>query len=183
MTSRFKNHINQITAYDLISLFTYKHNLQLPKIVNISVNISDPSLATVKSKILNYIYLVKLITNQTPKETVSRKNKIHLKIKKNSITGCKVDLNSSKSLDLLQYITLFIIPQIKNFSGFSYSEINKNQISIHIRDWYKFIPNNFTNKVNLFNKSLSSIQITIKFKNKHQEEAISIVNSLNFPIK
>ena len=183
MISRFKNNLNQITVYDLINLFIYEHNLHLPKITSISINISDSSLVTVKSKILSYIYLVRLITNQTPKETVSRKNKIHLKIKKNSIIGCKVDLNLNRGLELLQHIIVFIVPQIKNFSGFSWHKTDHNQITVHIREWYKFIPNNFINKINLFNKNLSSIQITIKFKNKYREEAISIINSLNFPVK
>jgi ribosomal protein L5 len=183
MVSRYKNNLNQIVAYDFISKFNYNHSNQLPQISQVSINISDPTLVTVKSKILYYLYLIRTITNQTPKETVSKKNKIKLKIKRDAIIGCKVDLDSNKSLEFLEYLTLFIIPQIKDFTGFTYNLKNKNQLSLHIRDWHKTLPDDHMYKnATFYNKSLPSLQVTIKFNSVLTNELICMLNACNFPI-
>lgn len=184
MLSRYKNNINQIAVYDSINKFNYKHNNQLTKITQVSVNISDPALTTVKSKILYYLYLIRAITNQTPKETLSKKNKIRLKIKKDMIIGCKIDLNSNKSLEFLEYFTLFIIPQIKDFTGFTYNPKNKNQLAFHVREWHKILPDDhLLENASFYNKNLPSLQITIKFNNALTDEIICMLSACNFPLR
>jgi large subunit ribosomal protein L5 len=184
MLSRYKNNLDQIVVYDFINKFNYKHNNQLPRITQISLNISDPSLTTVKPKILSYLYLIRTITNQIPKETQSKKNKVHLKIKRGSIVGCKINLNSNQSLEFMEYITLFVAPQMKNFTGFLYNKKDKNQLSLHIKDWYKSLPENLLSKnLSFYNKKLSSLQVTMKFNTKLSNEIICMLNSYNFPIK
>ena len=92
MNKNLKNHYQNVIIYDLITKLHFKNIFEIPKITKICLNIGFKNANIEKKKLINIIILLKLITNQKPIVTKSKKNNIFLKIKKNSIIGCKVTL-------------------------------------------------------------------------------------------
>ena len=96
MNKNLKNHYQNVITYDLLTKLNFKNIFEIPKITKICLNIGFENANVEKKKLLNIIVLLKLITNQKPIVTKSKKNNIFLKIKKNSIIGCKVTLRKKK---------------------------------------------------------------------------------------
>ena len=85
MEKNLQNHYKNITIYNLLTKLNFKNIFEIPKITKICLNIGFKDVNIEKKKLINIILLLKLITNQKPLITKSKKNDIFLKIKKNSI--------------------------------------------------------------------------------------------------
>ena len=92
MNQNLLNHYQNIIIYDLLTKTNYKNLYQIDKINKICLNIGFKNSNIEKKKLINIIVLLKLITNQEPTTTKSKKINVLLKIKKNSIVGCKINL-------------------------------------------------------------------------------------------
>ena len=112
MNNNIKKHYKNIISYDLLTKLHYKNIFQIPKITKICLNIGFKKANIEKKKLINILVLLKLITNQKPIVTQSKKNNILLKIKKNSIIGCKVTLRKKNIFIFLEKLIIFIIPNI-----------------------------------------------------------------------
>ena len=85
--------------------------------------------------------VLELITNQKCVLTSSRKNLIFLKIKKGSITGCKVTLRNINLYNFLDSL-LLALPRSENFKGFYFNTKTKkkNNYSTKLQDLFIFYP-------------------------------------------
>ena len=92
MEKNLQNHYKNIIVYNFLSKLNLQNIFEIPKITKICLNIGFKDSNIEKKKLINIILLLKLITNQKPLITKSKKNDIFLKIKKNSIIGCKITL-------------------------------------------------------------------------------------------
>lgn len=111
--------------------------------------------------------LLKLITNQEPILTKSKKNNIFLKIKKNSIIGCKVTLHKSILYDFLE----------KLFFSISFSILNINKKSLTLIIPNKHLLNFFELKSEFFSfQNLPSIDIIIQTNTLIKKEIILLLN-------
>ena len=86
-----------------------------------------------KKKLIDIILLLKLITNQKPCITKSKKNNIFLKIKKNSIIGCKITLQKKNIFNFLEKILIFILPNLREINL-----KNKNIFNFQIKNILDF---------------------------------------------
>ena len=64
-------------------------------------------------RIIKIILFLNLITNQQPFLTKKQKNNIFLKVKKNSIIGCKITLRKEYIYIFLEKIIFYILPNLK----------------------------------------------------------------------
>lgn len=184
MSLRFKNHYNQVTSQDLIHKFNYKNHFQLPNFQNTHVNLSDPTLVNDKFKLYDYIFLLESITNKKSYISKSSKNKIQLKIKKNTIIGCHIHLTKKQSFLFLEYLILFILPFQKNFVGIKVPNTVNSQITFHLKNWYQFLPKKHKGNFEFYQRKLNSLQILLKFQSKNCKlsENLCFLTSFNFPI-
>lgn len=178
--NRFKNHFENIVCYDLIHKYNYTNYYQIPHIKKISISLSSTSLALEQKKIIFFLSALELISNQTASITFSKKNKIHLKIKKGTITGCKLILNKKNSYLFLENLILFILPNIKEFDGFSINNKIPNVLTFSINNLLDFLE--LQNEFLIYSK-IPSILINIHLKSNNIQESKFLLNSLNFPIK
>src|SRR5687768_4488332 len=116
MNKNLKNHYQNVIIYDLITKLHFKNIFKNAKIE--------------KKKLINIILLLKLITNQKPIVTKSKKNNIFLKIKKNSIIGCKVTLRKKNIYIFLEKLLIFILP---NINKINFNLKNKNILNFKIK--------------------------------------------------
>ena len=115
---------------------------------------------------------MKLITNQNPKITKSKKNNIFLKIKKNSIIGCKLTLRKKNIFIFLEKILIFILPNLKKINlNFK----NKNILNFQIQNILYFfeLKNEF-----LKFKNIPPIDVSIHTNVKNNNELFLLLNSI-----
>lgn len=127
----FKEYYNNIVLYDLLLKSSFQSYYQIPKLKKIYLNFGLKNLDLEnKKKIISILLILELITNQKPFLTKSKKNKIHLKIKKGMIIGCKLTLQKKKMYIFFTKLFFFILPNKKEFKGFL---IKKNLLTLNFQ--------------------------------------------------
>lgn len=171
MNKNLKNHYQNVIIYDLITKLHFKNIFEIPKITKICLNIGFKNANIEKKKLINIIILLKLITNQKPIVTKSKKNNIFLKIKKNSIIGCKVTLRKKNIYFFLEKILIFILPNIYKIN---FNLKNKNILNFQIKNVLNF----FELKTEFLKfKEMPPIDVSIHTNAKSNNELFTLLNS------
>nr|YP_009178770.1 ribosomal protein L5 [Peronospora tabacina]ALJ78439.1 ribosomal protein L5 [Peronospora tabacina]ALJ78486.1 ribosomal protein L5 [Peronospora tabacina] len=171
MEKNLQNHYKNITIYNLLTKLNFKNIFEIPKITKICLNIGFKDANIEKKKLINIILLLKLITNQKPLITRSKKNDIFLKIKKNSIIGCKITLRKKNIFVFLEKFFIFILPNLKKINlNFQ----NKNILNFQIQNILYFfeLKNEF-----LKFKNITPIDVSIHTNGKNNNELFLLLNS------
>lgn len=172
MQKNLQNHYQNVTIYDLITKLTYKNIFEIPQITKICLNIGFKDANLEKKKLINIILLLKLITNQKPIITKSKKNNIFLKIKKNSIIGCKITLRKKNIYFFLEKLLIFILPNLNNIK---FNLTNKNILNFQVSNILYF----FELKTEFLKfKNIPPIDISIHTNVKTNKELFLLLNSL-----
>lgn len=168
----FNNYYNNIISYDLITKHHFKNIFEIPKIKKIYLNIGFKNANIEKKKLIDILILLKLIVNQKPILTKSKKNNIFLKIKKNSIIGCKVTLQKKNMYFFLEKLNIFVIPNIKKIK---FNIQNKNILNFQIKELLYFfeLKNEF-----LKFQNMPSMDISIHTNSKNNIELFNLLNNL-----
>ena len=172
MEKNLQNHYKNVTIYNLLTKLNFKNIFEIPKINKICLNIGFKEANLEKKKLINIILLLKLITNQKPLITKSKKNNIFLKIKKNSITGCKITLRKKNIFIFLEKILIFILPNLKKIK---INLKNKNILNFQIKNILYFfeLKNEF-----LKFKDIPSIDVSMHTNVRNNNELFLLLNSL-----
>ncbi len=177
MNKNLTNHYQNVIIYDLITKFHFKNIFEIPKITKICLNIGLKNANIEKKKLINIIVLLKLITNQEPIVTKSKKNNIFLKIKKNSIIGCKITLKKKNIYPFLEKLLIFIIP---NMNLIKINKNNKNILNFQIKNILNF----FELKTEFLKfKNIPPLDVSIHTNCKNYFELFSLLNSYNITNK
>ena len=172
MEKNLQNHYKNIIIYSLLTKLNFKNIFEIPKINKICLNIGFKEANLEKKKLINIILLLKLITNQKPLITKSKKNNIFLKITKNSITGCKITLRKKNIFIFLEKILIFILPNLKKID---LNLKNKNILNFQIKNILYFfeLKNEF-----LKFKDIPSIDVSMHTNVRNNNELFLLLNSL-----
>jgi ribosomal protein L5 len=133
----FKNYYENIILYDFLLKSKVKNIFQFIKIKKICLNIGFKNVFLDKNNLINIILFLKIISNQKIKITKSKKNILFLKIKKNTIVGCKTTLRKKNLYFFLEKLIIFILPEINNIN----LNLEKNRINfkiVNILDFLEF---------------------------------------------
>lgn len=169
-----KNYYKNILLYDFLLKIPIKNIFQLTKINKIYLNIVFKSKILEKKQLINFLIFLKLISNQKIKIIKTKKNNIFLKIKKNSIIGCKVIINKNNIFTFLEKIIIFIIPNLNKNININLK--NKNILNLKIKNISNFIEFNKKNfKINNF---FTPINISIHTNLKKYENLKIFLNFL-----
>ena len=124
---------------DFITKFNLINNLAQRKIFKISLNFGFKNINFDKKKMIPFFMILELISNQKSYITFSKKNVLSIKIKKGTITGCKVTLRNKNLYNFLDSLIL-ALPRYENFKGFYFNKKNKkvNNVKINISDLFVF---------------------------------------------
>jgi large subunit ribosomal protein L5 len=87
----------------------------------ISLNFGFKDIKFEKKNMIIYFFLLELMTNQKCVITISSKNLIAFKIKKGSITGCKVTLQGNSLFNFIETL-LISLPRSEIFKGFLFKK-------------------------------------------------------------
>nr|YP_010394617.1 ribosomal protein L5 [Plasmopara halstedii]DAZ89054.1 TPA_asm: ribosomal protein L5 [Plasmopara halstedii] len=171
MEKNLQNHYKNIITYDLLTKLNFQNIFKITKVTKICLNIGFKEANIEKKKLINIILLLKLITNQKPIVTKSKKNNISLKIKKNSIIGCKLTLRKKNIFIFLENFLIFILPNlIKN----NFNAKNKNIFNFQIKNILDF----FELKTEFLKfKNIPPIDVSIHTNAKNKNELFLLLNS------
>lgn len=173
MNNIIKNHYQSVISYDLLTKLNYKNIFEIPKITKICLNIGFKNANIEKKKLINILVLLKLITNQKPIVTQSKKNNIFLKIKKNSIIGCKVTLRKKNIYLFLEKLIIFVITNMNKNIKFNFE--NKNILNFQIKNILSFFE---LRREFLKFKDIPSIDVSIHTNASNNKELFTLLNSL-----
>ena len=172
MEKNLQNHYKNITIYNFLIKYNYKNIFEIPKITKICLNIGFKDSNIEKKKLINIILLLKLLTNQKPLITKSKKNNIFLKIKKNSIIGCKITLRKKNIFIFLEKILIFILP---NLTKIKFNLKTINILNFQIKNILYF----FELKTEFLKfKNIPPIDISIHTNAKNNNELFLLLNSI-----
>ena len=175
----FEQFYTENLKYKLINKFTYKKTnelAQLKKIVlNYGCNTTD--LKTIATSLL----ALELITKQKGTFTVSKNSNVSLKIRKGNPVGCKITLRKSQMFQFLSKTITNVLPNLKNFEGFSYKRrIKRKAFSYQIHDNFSF--SELEKHYYLFN-NLSKLDFTLVIDSKKKMEVLFILKELQLPFR
>jgi large subunit ribosomal protein L5 len=124
---------------DFLTKFNIINNLDKKKFLKITLNFGFKEVAFDKKKMIPFFFILELISNQKCAITTSKKDFLSLKIKKGSITGCKVTLRNRNLYNFLDTLIL-ALPRYENFKGFFIKKLNKkvNNFSISLLNLFIF---------------------------------------------
>jgi large subunit ribosomal protein L5 len=172
MEKNLQNHYKNVTIYDLLIKLNFKNIFEISRITKIYLNIGFKDANIEKKKLINIILLLKLIINQKPFITKSKKNNLFFKIKQNSIIGCKLTIRKKNIFNFLEQIIYFVLP---NINKINFNLKNKNILNFQIKNVLYF----FELKTEFMKfKNIPPIDISIHTNAKNNNELFILLNSL-----
>lgn len=146
-----KEHYNYSYKVFVITKFLYFTKKDLSIIKKICLNTGFKQVLFNKYKIIHFLMLFELLSNQKACFTFSKKNFLQLGIEKGFLSGCKVTLRKDSLFNFLHQLLIAYFTKIMNFS---LSPYNLNFFTFFIYDFSHFYTTKFkidqeTNKANL----------------------------------
>jgi large subunit ribosomal protein L5 len=124
---------------DYITKFNTLNTASIKQCGKIILNFGFKHFRFEKKQMALYFFLLELLSNQKCILTVSRKNNIQLKLKKGSVTGCKLTLRSKNFYIFLDTLLLGL-PRSEMFKGFVFKnlDINSKSFSTKLSELFVF---------------------------------------------
>lgn len=150
-----------------------------PKILKISLNRGLGNLAQNKKLLEMSINEFRLITGQQPSFTYAKKAISGFKLRKQTLIGMKVTLRNEKMISFYNRLIHLVLPQIRDFKGFSFSQFDKfGNYNFGLSTQYIFPEINYE----LITKQLG-LNISIITATTDLNENILLLKQLNFPFE
>lgn len=159
--------------------FGYKSVMQVPKIVQITLNMGLGEAAADKKVIERAVADMTAIAGQKPVVTKARKSVSNFKIRQGWPIGCKVNLRRGRMYEFLDRLINIAIPRIRDFRGLSQKAFDgRGNYSLGIREQIIF-PEIDYDKID----AIRGMDITITTTARTDEEALALLKAFHFPLK
>ena len=177
--SRFKKLYQEEITSKLMHDFAYKNQMQVPRLIKITLNIGVGEAVADKKFITNAMDDLTKISGQKPVMTVARKSIAGFKIRAGWPIGCKVTLRGERMYEFFDRLVSIAIPRIRDFRGFSPKAFDgRGNYSLGIREQIIF-PEIDYDKID----KIRGLDITLTTSAKTDEEAKALLLAFNFPLK
>ena len=115
--ARLKEYYSKEVAPALMSKFSYKSTMQIPKLDKIVINVGAGE-AKENSKVIDAICTdLSAITGQKPLVCRARKSVANFKIREGMAIGCKVTLRGEKMYEFVDRLINLALPRVRDFRG------------------------------------------------------------------
>lgn len=162
----------------LMSEFSYKTVMQVPKLQKIVINqgvgraIADKKLIEVAQNELT------AITGQKAVQTISKKDISNFKLRKKMPIGVRVTLRRDKMYEFLDRLVSVALPRIRDFSGISTKFDGRGNYTLGITEQIIF-PEIDIDKIH----SIIGMEITFVTTARTDEEGFALLKSFGLPFK
>lgn len=115
--ARLKEYYSKEVAPALMSNFSYKSTMQIPKLDKIVINVGAGE-AKDNSKVIDAICTdLSAITGQKPLICKARKSVANFKLREGMAIGCKVTLRGERMYEFLDRFFNVALPRVRDFRG------------------------------------------------------------------
>jgi large subunit ribosomal protein L5 len=163
----------------LIPQLGYKSIMQVPRVVQVTLNMGLGSAKGDKKVIERAVADMTAIAGQKPVVTKARRSVSNFKIREGWPIGCKVNLRRERMYEFLDKLINIAIPRIRDFRGFSIKAFDgRGNFSLGIREQIIF-PEIDYDKID----ALRGMDITISTSARTDKEGRALLLAFNFPLK
>lgn len=177
--ARLKDKYLQEIRTQLKEEFSYKNDLQVPRLAKIVVNMGvGEAITNVKSLDFAVADLTS-ISGQKPVITRAKQSIAGFKLRKGMPIGCKVTLRRDRMYDFLDKVMNVALPRIRDFKGISSKAFDgRGNYNLGLKEQVIFPEINY-DKID----KIRGMDICIVTTAKSDEEAKSLLKRLGMPFK
>ncbi|MCE2687224.1 MAG: 50S ribosomal protein L5 [Rickettsiales bacterium] len=159
--------------------FSYKNDLQIPRLKMISLNVGIKATES-DNKTISYISnQLSNIAGQKSTICYAKKAISTFKLRKDLPIGCKVTLRGKNMYRFIDKLVNIALPRIRDFRGLSSKGFNQSHhYGFGIKEHSVFLEVNLDNIVKSFGMNINIITTA-----KTKEETLYLLKKLNLPIK
>jgi large subunit ribosomal protein L5 len=179
MTARLKQVYLDKIKPELKTKFSYKNDMQIPRLDKIVINMGVGENAQDSKKIQGALSDMTLIAGQKPLITRSRKSIAGFKLREDLPIGCKVTLRGQRMYEFLDRLITIAMPRIRDFRGISDRSFDGNgNYAFGVKEQIIFPEINF-DKVD----TIRGMDIIICTTAKTDEEAKALLDGFKMPFR
>ncbi len=172
-----KSYIENVVP-SLISKFSYKNILEVPKLVAISLNMGIGDAKTNSKSLESAVEELTAISGQKPIITKSKSDISNFKIRKGFPVGCKVTLRSAKMYEFFERLVCIALPRSRDFRGLSFKSFDgRGNYNFGIKEQIIFAEINYDNI-----DSVRGLNVTINTTANSDNEAYWLLKDLGLPL-
>lgn len=162
----------------LMKKFSYKSNMQVPRIVKIAINSGVGAAIADKKLIETALDEISNIAGQKAVQTMSIKDISNFKLRKGMPIGVKVTLRRDKMYEFMERLINASLPRIRDFNGISGKFDGRGNYTLGITEQIIF-PEIDIDKIN----KIMGLEITFVTTAKTDEEGFALLKEFGLPFK
>ncbi|RJX32367.1 MAG: 50S ribosomal protein L5 [Oxalobacter sp.] len=164
---------------DLMSKFSYKSTMEVPRITKITLNMGLSEAVADKKIIDNAVGDLTKISSQKPVVTKARKSIAGFKIRDDYPIGCMVTLRGARMYEFLDRFITIALPRVRDFRGISGRSFDgRGNYNIGVREQIIF-PEIEYDKID----AIRGMNISITTTAKTDEESKALLAAFKFPFR
>ena len=176
---RLKNEFEKVVSKSLISEFSYKNNMQIPRVIKIILSRGVGAAVADKKLVEQAVDELTLISGQKAVATLSKKDVASFKLRKGMPIGAKVTLRGNKMFEFLDRLISIALPRVRDFQGIKPGGFDgRGNYTLGITEQIIF-PEIDIDKVN----KISGMDITFVTSASTDNEAKSLLSLIGLPFK
>ena len=176
---RLKNEFEKVVSKSLISEFSYRNSMQIPKVVKIILSRGVGAAVADKKLVEQAVDELTLISGQKAVPTLSKKDVASFKLRKGMPIGAKVTLRGNKMFEFLDRLISIALPRVRDFQGIKPGGFDgRGNYTLGITEQIIF-PEIDIDKVN----KISGMDITFVTSASTDNEAKSLLSLIGLPFK
>ncbi|HOZ91112.1 MAG: 50S ribosomal protein L5 [Bacteroidia bacterium] len=175
LKDKYKNEI----AKSMMTRFSYKSNMQVPRLVKICVNQGVGDAVSDKKLIESSVNEMSTITGQKAVATKSKKDISNFKLRKDVPVGVRVTLRDNNMYEFLDRLVAVSLPRIRDFKGINDKGFDgRGNYTLGVTEQIIF-PEIDIDKVN----KIQGMDITFVTTAKTDTEALALLKEFGLPFK
>ena len=174
--SRLKKKYNEEITKALVSKFSYKNKMCIPRLEKIVISMGLAEAVKDKNIIPDCIKELALISGQKPVVTKAKKSISNFKLREGQALGLKVTLRSKRMYDFLDRFSNIVCPRISDFRGFKKKGDGRGSYSLGLKEQQIFPELNLDDV-----KRDQGMNITFVTSAKTEQECIELLTLMGLP--
>jgi large subunit ribosomal protein L5 len=176
--TRLQEHYKEVVRPELMSVFSYGNQMEVPKIEKIVINMGVGEAASDSKKIDAAANEISLISGQKPVIIKSRKSVATFKLREGMSVGCKVTLRRHRMYEFMDRLINIALPQVRDFRGLSPKSFDgRGNYALGLKEQIVFPEIDYDTV-----DEMRGMDIVIVTSAKTNDEAKALLKGLNLPI-
>lgn len=174
---KFRELYNKNLISEMKKKFHYHNDLQVPKIVKVTLNMGVGDAAADSKHIETAVNDLALISGQKPVKRAAKKSVASFKLREGQHIGCSVTLRGARMYEFLERLVVVALPRSKDFRGFSAKSFDgRGNFSLGLKEHTVFPEIAYDNI-----DKVRGLDINIVTTANTNEEAKELLKGFHFP--